>query len=349
MADEPQVVCRICGVPLEDGPVTYMYELCPTHFDRERWNRRLKLLRTDAPLTKGGSQAASGPVPNPQPVEAAGGDNTDGAPKPAEKSPVPAKGQKGILPSAANSTEGQKLGPACGPCKRAKIRCKHRLVLDDASNVSPSKKRKRDAETQVGVAADKQKDADNNDVSVVGVEAEAPPPAKRARKAQQKEGGAVSSETKPSLEAGSVADPAKRQTRGSLKRKREAEEPQADSKAADAAGATTATVREENQPPVKRSRRARKPTQSVAFADPVVSVSTVQTVTPAAAPERRYLAPFPVDNLGGSARIAYHRVQSQRFEALVEEANSKWVAAMEAFQAVKDHLDGWADQWARGE
>lgn len=94
MADEPQVVCRICGVPLEDGPVTYMYELCPTHFDRERWNRRLKLLRTDAPLTKGGSQAASGPVPNPQPVEAAGGDNTNGAPKPAEKSPVPAKGQK---------------------------------------------------------------------------------------------------------------------------------------------------------------------------------------------------------------------------------------------------------------
>ncbi|KAJ9272157.1 hypothetical protein DTO212C5_1920 [Paecilomyces variotii] len=348
MADEIEVVCRICGTSLEDGPVKDHYELCPTHFDRERFSGRLKLLRSDPPRKKRGSQAASGPVPNPQPVEAAGGDTNNGAPKPAEKPQAPAKGKKGVLSSAANDSEGQKLGPACGPCKRAKIRCKHRLVLDDASNVSPSKKRKRDAGSQVGVAADKQKDANNNDVSVVGVEAEAPPPAKRARKAQQKEGGAVSSETKPSLDAGPAAGPAKRQTRGSSKRKREAEEPQADSEAAAAAGATTATVREENKPPVKRPRRARKPTQSVAFADPVVPASTVQTVTPAAAPERRYPIPFPLDNLEGSAMIAYHRVQSRRFEALVEDANSKWVAAMEAFQAVKDHLDGWADQWARG-
>lgn len=226
--------------------------------------------------------------------------------------------------------------------------------LSTASNVVPSKKRKRDAGAQVSIA-DKQKDAiSNNDVSVVGVEAEAPPPTKRARKAQQKEGGAVSSEAVPSHHVGSIASLAKIQTRGSLKRKREAEEPQADLDAAAAAGATTATAREETeQPPLKRSKRARKPTQSVDFVDPVVPASKAKqtvssAVTPAAAPERRYPIPFPLDNLEGSALIAYHRIQSRRFETLVEEANTKWVAAMEALEAVKNHIDGWAEQWAKG-
>jgi hypothetical protein len=91
MADE--IVCRICGTSMEDGPVKDHYELCPTHFNIERRAGRLKLLRS-TPLPKKGRQAASGPVPNPQLVEAAGGDNNNGVPKPAEEKPEPAKGMK---------------------------------------------------------------------------------------------------------------------------------------------------------------------------------------------------------------------------------------------------------------
>jgi hypothetical protein len=92
MADE--IVCRICGTSLEDGPLKDHYELCPTHFNIERQAGRLKLLRSTPLPKKGARQAASDPVPNPQPVEAAEGDNNNGVPKPAEEIPAPAKGNK---------------------------------------------------------------------------------------------------------------------------------------------------------------------------------------------------------------------------------------------------------------
>jgi hypothetical protein len=256
------------------------------------------------------------------------------------------------------------MTPACANCKKSKIRCTHRQVIEDDDSNVPSRKRKREAEAHVGV----RDDADNGSgpSASVGAEDQAPPPAKRPLRIRLKgKNEEVLTESAP-RPAGSEAgvSVAKRQAPGGLRKRKFVEvEEEASSGATESKPAAAVSVEgtgsvEASNPPRKRTQRGRKPKAerdveaveqtAVRNTTPAPVVAPAAARSPATAPGSRSLPSFPMNNLEGAAHLSVHAVLSRELQQKLEEAETKWLAAIQSLQAAKQALDNWVEVWNRG-
>jgi hypothetical protein len=55
-----------------------------------------------------------------------------------------------------------------------------------------------------------------------------------------------------------------------------------------------------------------------------------------------------MNNLEGAAHLSVHAVLSRELQQKLEEAETKWLAAIQSLQAAKQALDNWVEVWKRG-
>ncbi|KAH2165100.1 hypothetical protein KXV74_005970, partial [Aspergillus fumigatus] len=79
---------------------------------------------------------------------------------------------------------------------------------------------------------------------------------------------------------------------------------------------------------------------------PVVAPAAARS--PATAPGSRPLLSFLMNNLEGAAHLSVHAVLSRELQQKLEDAETKWHAAIQSLQAAKQALDNWVDVWKRG-
>lgn len=228
----------------------------------------------------------------------------------------------------------------------------------------PSRKRKKEAEAHVGVTDDAGNDSDPS--ASVGAEDQTLPPAKRPLRIRLKgKNEEVLTESAPrpaGFEAG--VSIAKRQAPGGLRKRKFVEgEEEASSGATESEPATAVSVEgtgsvDASNPPRKRTRRGRKPKverdveaveqAAVRNTTPAPVVAPAAARSPATAPGSRPLPSFLMNNLEGAAHLSVHAVLSRELQQKLEDAETKWHAAIQSLQAAKQALDNWVDVWKRG-
>ncbi|KAH2324572.1 hypothetical protein KXW87_007564, partial [Aspergillus fumigatus] len=79
---------------------------------------------------------------------------------------------------------------------------------------------------------------------------------------------------------------------------------------------------------------------------PVVAPAAARS--PATAPGSQPLPSFLMNNLEEAAHLSVHAVLSRELQQKLEDAETKWHAAIQSLQAAKQALDNWVDVWKRG-
>jgi hypothetical protein len=157
---------------------------------------------------------------------------------------------------------------------------------------------------------------------------------------------------------------AKRQAPGGLRKRKfvEVEEEESsgatESKPAAAVSVEGTGSVEASNLPRKRTRRGRKPKverdveaveqAAVANTTPAPVVAPAAARSPATAPASQPLTSFPVNNLEGAAHLSVHAVLSRELQQKLEDAETKWLVAIQSLQAAKQALDNWVEVWNRG-
>ncbi|GIJ99993.1 hypothetical protein Aspvir_004007 [Aspergillus viridinutans] len=356
MSEQADALCVKCGAPRAKGFVGMVTSMCLDC-------ARVKLEADTANIHSEKASHAGEPLANPQ-SEAEEAAGSERAPS-VEEGEQPSRSRKRrIQPSAAKGADGKKMTPACANCKKSKIRCTHRQVIEDDDSNVPSRKRKREAEAHVGVRDDAGNGSDPS--ASVGAEDQAPPPAKRPLRIRLKgKNEEVLTESAP-RPAGSEAgvSVAKRQAPGGLRKRKFVEvEEEASSGATESKPAAAVSVEgtgsvEASNPPRKRTRRGRKPKAerdveaveqaAVRNTTPAPVVAPAAARSPATAPGSRPLPSFPMNNLEGAAHLSVHAVLSRELQQKLEDAETKWLAAIQSLQAAKQALDNWVEVWNRG-
>ncbi|KAH1483362.1 hypothetical protein KXX06_004849, partial [Aspergillus fumigatus] len=109
MSEQADALCVKCRAPRAKGFVGMVTSMC---------------------LNSEKASHAGEPLANPQ-SEAEEAAGSERAPS-VEGGKQPSRSRKRrIQPSAAKGAEGKKMTPACANCKKSKIRCTHRQVIDD--------------------------------------------------------------------------------------------------------------------------------------------------------------------------------------------------------------------------
>ncbi|KAF4220251.1 hypothetical protein CNMCM8980_004401 [Aspergillus fumigatiaffinis] len=356
MSEQADELCVKCGAPRAKGFVGMVTSMCLDC-------ARVKLEADTANIHSEKASHAGEPLANPQ-SEAEEAAGSERAPSVEEGELLSRSRKRRIQPSTAKGADGKKMTPACANCKKSKIRCTHRQVIEDDDSNVPSRKRKRKAEAHVGV----RDDADNGSgpSASVGAEDQAPPPAKRPLRIRLKgKNEEVLTESAP-RPAGSEAgvSVAKRQAPGGLRKRKFVEvEEEASSGATESKPAAAVSVEgtgsvEASNPPRKRTQRGRKPKAerdveaveqtAVRNTTPAPVVAPAAARSPATAPGSRSLPSFPMNNLEGAAHLSVHAVLSRELQQKLEEAETKWLAAIQSLQAAKQALDNWVEVWNRG-
>ncbi|KAF7116822.1 hypothetical protein CNMCM5793_005403 [Aspergillus hiratsukae] len=351
MSEQADAGCVKCGAQRAKGFVGLVTNMCLD----------CASVKLDADTANTHSEKASHadePVANPQSEaeEAAGSERAPSVESRSRK--------RRIQLSVAKGADGKKMTPACASCKKSKIRCTHRQVIEDDDSNVPSRKRKREAEAHAGVRDDAGNGSDPS--ASVGAEDQAPPPAKRPLrirlKGKNEEVLTESAPRPPGSEAG--VSVAKRQAPGGLRKRKFVEvEEEVPSGATESKPAAAVSVEgtgsvEASNPPRKRTRRGRKPKAerdvepveqtAVRNATPAPVVAPATARSPATAPEARPLPSFPMNNLEGAAHLSVHAVLGRELQQKLEDAETKWLAAIQSLQAAKQALDNWVEVWNRG-
>ncbi|GFF45737.1 conserved hypothetical protein [Aspergillus udagawae] len=352
MSEQADALCVKCGAPRAKGFVGMVTSMCLDC-------ARVKLEADTANIHSENASHAGESLANSQ-SEAEEAAGSEKAPS-VEASP---SRKRRIQPSAAKGADGKKMTPACANCKKSKIRCTHRQVIEDDDSNVPSRKRKREVEAHVGVRDDAGNGSDPS--ASVGAEDQAPPPAKRPLRIRLKgknEEVLTESALRPARSEAGVSV-AKRQAPGGLRKRKfvEVEEEESsgatESKPAAAESVEGTGSVEASNPPRKRTRRGRKTKverdveaveqAAVANTTPAPVMAPAAARSPATAPGSQPLPSFPVNNLEGAGHLSVHVVLSRELQQKLEDAETKWLAAIQSLQAAKQALDNWVEVWNRG-
>ncbi|KAF4159813.1 hypothetical protein CNMCM6069_000892 [Aspergillus lentulus] len=339
MSEKADELCVKCGAPRAKGFVGMVTSMCLDC-------ARVKLEADTANIHSEKAAHAVEPLANPQ-SEAEEAAGSERAPSVEEGEQPSCSRKRRIQPSAAKGADGKKMTPACANCKKSKIRCRHRQVIEDDDSNVPSRKRKREAEAHVGVRDDAGNGSDAS--ASVGAEDQAPPPAMRPLRIRLK------GKKEEVLTESALVPP---DPKLFVEVEEEASSGATESKPAAAVSVEGTGSVEASNPPRKRTRRGRKPKAerdveaveqaAVRNTTPAPVVAPAAARSPATAPGSRPLPSFPMNNLEGAAHLSVHAVLSRELQQKLEDAETKWLAAIRSLQAAKQALDNWVEVWNRG-